>query len=645
MLKAESKTLYAILNSLITVVLAAFIGGRGAAMLVFSVYLLAIHLRQKLDNGPTNAILVSFLIHCSWIGIICCLIIPLIKNIDMAPINYLFTGATTKSFSLGDSNTMAATGRDLSVFGASFSILLPSLAVLPMMFRNRKKNLNKSIGSHEQFLNIGIAVGVFAVIKATDAWNALAPVMSGDGRNNYLLTYAARSSAFKPSTFIDVGILPNAIAGLVSASNGANGVNKISDVWAIAFVYVLAAGFIGTAVVAYIREKIKKESKLIILFLVFGSSLIVVNPIALSFCLNDGFFSLYFSLSIACSLLAISQSSQMNRWTLIGLVAGLLALMMCYVILVPSLVAGLFVFLIAKLPRNEKIKIAQIILFPVGVLFVLAFSVAGKRIWQTYIEKALLPGAVTPIDPKILITCIIVLIFFAIYSKHAIRWNAVAVAVIGVISLMQYSIIEIAAGQFLSDADSYYGTKIITATTFIVATFTTAIFVITFIRRSKIDGISKIVKVSVFSTVLFFVGSEMMAYGYKLPNALPRISEGWGYTSAEEISVAVNHWGGPPFLFLEYSKSLEISAGTWRAETQSANDRLLNFWSPIFWNIDERSSRELYQWIYGQWNPVDLETMCPILVAPIKVIITRSSTLEGRLQAVCEAVPRVSLQQ
>jgi hypothetical protein len=370
-----------------------------------------------------------------------------------------------------------------------------------------------------------------------------------------------------------------------------------------------------------------------------------VNPIALSFCLNDGFFSLYFSLSIACSLIAISQSAQMNRWVLVGLVAGLLALMMCYVILVPSLVAGLFIFLIAKLPSNGKIKIVKKILIPVGLLFVLVFSMVGERIWQRYIEKALLPGAVTPIDPKILFSCVIVLIFFAIYSKHAIRWNAMAVAVIGVVSLIQYSIIEIAAGQFLSDADSYYGTKIITATTFIVATFTTAIFVSTFIRRSKIDGIFKVVNVSIFSTLLFLVGAETMAYGYKLPNALPRILEGWGYTSAEEISVAVNHWDGPPFLFLEYSKSPETSAGTWRAETQSANDRLLNFWSPIFWNIDTSSSRELYQWIYGQWNPVDLKTMCPILESPIKVILTRSSTLEGRLQAVCGAVPRISLQQ
>ena len=35
--------------------------------------------------------------------------------------------------------------------------------------------------------------------------------------------------------------------------------------------------------------------------------------------------------------------------------------------------------------------------------------------------------------------------------------------------------------------------------------------------------------------------------------ALPRISQGWGYLSANEISLAVDHWNGPSFLFLEYS--------------------------------------------------------------------------------------------
>lgn len=634
------------LNILFVIVIAAFNGGRGAAMLIISIYFLSIYLTQKQGKDSFSALLISFVIHCSWVGLFCCLVLPWLKNVDSGLVNFIFTDSVSHKFTLGDSVTMSKTGRYVSVYGSTFSLLLPSLVVLPIMYRERKSYFSTNNVWSSKFLAISIPFGCFAVIKALNAWNAVAPFMSGDGRNNFLLTYAARSSALKPSTFIDVGILPNAVAGMISASNGASGVKQVADVWSIAFVYVLAGGFIGTAIVAFIRERINEACRLKQMSIVFvlGSTLIAVNPIALSFCLNDGFLSLYFSLAIASSLIVICQSKLINRWTLIGAVTGLLALMMCYVILVPSLMAGIFVFYGSRLRNRRSTEIIKNYIVLTSVLFLLAFSIVGKSLWRPYINKALLPGAVTPMEPKILIICVIILFVTAIYSKQAIRWSALGIATIGTGSLIQYSVIEIASGQFLSDSDSYYGTKIITATTFIVVTFTIAISIVIFICKSKVYKISNPIKVSILTMLIFFIGSESMAYSYKLPSALPRISKGWGYPSGEEISVAVDRWNGPPFLFLEYSKSLETSAGTWRAETQSANDRLLNFWSPIFWNIDQNSSKELYQWIYGQWNPADLKTMCPVLDSRIKVIITRSITLENRLKENCALVPRVSVQ-
>ena len=643
----EYKKLFSYLNLLIVTVFAIFSGGRGAVFLIASIMVVSICLAKKFEKRSFTPLMISFVIHCCWIGLFCCVVLPWLKGIDSGLVQFFFTDSISNKFTLGDSTTMASTSRNVSVYGAAICLTLPSLIVLPVLIRKRIPYATEIRHWSSQILAVSIPLGVFTVFKAVNAWNALAPVMSGDGRNNFLLTYAARSSAFKPSTFIDVGILPNALAGMISASNGATGPRQIADVWAIAFVYVLAAGFISTAIVAFIGDKIKTgyKSGLINTIMILGSSFLVVNPIALSFCLNDGFFSLYFALAIACSLIAITQNSVVNRFVLVGAIAGVLGLMMCYVILVPSLVIGMSIFLSAKLNRSDQTKVLKTYGVPVTLLLVILVAVKGKSIWTSYTDKALLSGAVTPIDPKILIICSLMLLVFTVYSEQSMRWSALGIAAVGLGSLLQYSVIEIASGQFLSESDSYYGTKIITATTFIVCTFTIALAIVFLNNKMRIDKNAKVLTVSILSIFVFFLGSRAMTYSYKLPIALPRISQGWGYTSADEISIAVNHWNGPSFLFLEYSNSLDTSAGTWRAETQTANDRLLNFWSPVFWNIDGSSSKDLYQWIYGQWNPGDLKTMCSVLNSRVKVVLTRSITLENRLREACVATPYISLQK
>jgi hypothetical protein len=96
-------------------------------------------------------------------------------------------------------------------------------------------------------------------------------------------------------------------------------------------------------------------------------------------------------------------------------------------------------------------------------------------------------------------------------------------------------------------------------------------------------------------------------------------------------------------MYVEFSKSPSDADGTWRAETQAANDRILNFWSPIFWNVHKESNIGLYNWIYGQWNPTDLNSLCPLFESNIDVVVTRSMSLKNRLSTTCVQIPEVEV--
>jgi hypothetical protein len=147
------------------------------------------------------------------------------------------------------------------------------------------------------------------------------------------------------------------------------------------------------------------------------------------------------------------------------------------------------------------------------------------------------------------------------------------------------------------------------------------------------------------TAVLLISGAFFLSTQTRLNSAIPPVLNGWGYPDADELQEVVSHWNGPPFLFLEYSNSLDRAKGTWRAETQQANDRLLNFWSPVFWNLSSESKVDTSRWLYDSWNPRDLGSMCTLIKNSIDLIVTRSPTLEHRLENDCGFTPTIEIKR
>ena len=624
-----------------------YTGGLAAVVLVISIYITTAVITTIYSFDSSKTLLFSLLSHIVWVGIACLFFLPLLKHWNISPGSLFFKQGLQNSLMMGETTFLPRYSQEVSQTGALFLLAFPGLLTIGTALVKRQLRAAELIRIRINGVSGLLAIFVpYAILKMLTPWYAVAPFTSGDGRNNLLLTMGFRFAALKPLTFIDIGILPNALAGLISAGNGAIGVTDVADIWAIAFVYLLAIGIITLSffyAVGLSDIPIKSQKHLDAL-LVLGGLLFALNPALLSFCLNDGFFSLYFAtaLLVAGSTMILDCSSKHS--TILIFIAVLLALSFSYSLLVPAWLAVAAPILWDRRPRKSSGNSLMKVLWPcLLVLLGMIFNFFGGDIWTRYLRSVTLRGAVIPMSPKLLAFLIIAQISVSLLStgQRSLQWKALAY--MGTATLVQYSVIEIANSTFLLNDNSYYGTKIVVSTTAVSTMLTCLLVTKELVQQKsliKSSAVGLLLTAMVLACCAFFLSTQT-----RLDSAIPPVLKGWGYPDADELQEVVSHWNGPPFLFLEYSNSLDRAKGTWRAETQQANDRLLNFWSPVFWNVSSESKVDTSRWIYDSWNPGDLGSMCTLIKNSIDIIVTRSITLEDRLQNDCGFTPTIEIKR
>ena len=624
-----------------------YTGGIAVVVLGISVYVTTVIIALVCKLNSSKTLLFSLLLHIVWAGIASLFLLPMLKHWGIFPSNLFFEHGLQNGFKTGVTSSLSRYSQEVSQTGALFVLAAPGLVTIGIALVKRQVRATELLGIRINGVNGLLAILLpYTILKMYAPWYAIAPFTSGDGRNNLLITMGFRFSEFKPLTFIDVGILPNTLASLISAGNGAVGVTDVADIWAIAFVYILAIGMItfSFSVAIGLHEIATNFRNYLNAALVLGGLLFAINPTLLSFCLNDGFFSLYFAtaLLIAGSAIILDSSSKNFTMLIIGVV--MLALTFSYSLLLPAWLAIAAPFLWNKTrPKLSNTFLMKVSLICLLVLLGVFCNFFGAEIWARYLRSVTLRGSFIPMSPKLLVFLIIGQISVSLLTtgKRSLQWRALAY--MGMVTLVQYSVIEIANSTFLLNDNSYYGTKIIVATAVISMILTCLLVTKELLVQKSVIRSSAIGFLLI--SLLFISGSFIFSTQTRLNSAIPPMLNGWGYPDADELQEAVSHWNGPPFLFLEYSNSLDRAGGTWRAETQQANDRLLNFWSPVFWNVFTESKVDTYHWIYDSWNPGDLGSMCSILKNSIDLIVTRSNTLQDRLQNVCGFTPTIELRR
>ena len=624
-----------------------YTGGLAAVVLAISIYITTLLVTAVYTLNSSKNLLFSLLLHIVWAGVACLFFLPLLKHWSTFPNNLFFKQDLQSSFQLGNPTFLSQYSHEVSQTGALFILAFPGFLSIGTALVKRQLRVTEVIRRRITGVTGLLAILVpYVILKMWAPWQAVAPFTSGDGRNNLLLTMGFRFSALKPLTFIDVGILPNALASLISAGNGAIGVTDVADLWAIAFVYLLAIGIITFSLFYAIGlSDIPTQSrKYLNALLIVVGPLFALNPALLSFCLNDGFFSLYFATALLIAGATVILDGSSKQFPKLIFIAVLLALSFSYSLLVPAWLAITAPILWNKRRLQSSENSSIKVLFPcLLVLLGMLLSFFGGEIWARYLRSVTLRGSFIPMSPKLLALLIIVQISVSLLSsgQRSLQWRALAY--MGTATLAQYSVIEIANSTFFLDENSYYGTKIVVATTAVSVMLTCLLVTKELVKQKSMIKSSAIGLV--LTAVFLTSGAFFLSTQTRLNSVIPPMLNGWGYPDADELQEVVSHWNGPPFLFLEYSNSLDRAKGTWRAETQQANDRLLNFWSPVFWNVSSESKVDTYHWIYNSWNPGELGSVCTLIKNSIDLIVTRSHTLEDRLRNVCGFTPTIEIKQ
>jgi hypothetical protein len=622
--------------------LVQYSGGIGATFLLTSIACTAYAIHRHRKTDWKVSIICGYLINATYLALVSLIALPILKNFAGFPFEVLFREPIQTSFKMSDSLSVSRDSRELSRLGSLLIIGLPGLLFLFSSRRRISSNLfNEKLRTNFVLSAPFLLVLSYSTVKLLKPWNLLAPIMSGDGRNNFLLTMAARSSALEPLTFIDVGILPNSLASFLSAANGSSGVSDVKDLWAMSFVWLISTALIAIALnhTITLALGLKESEKISLLVIGLVTILFATNPAILSFCLNDGFFSLYCAVAILSGGISIAIVRQSGIELVVLIFVVSIGLTFSYILLLPAFLAFFIPFayqIVKNYENNFRWRQLQVCI-SIGVLVCL--GVFGGDIWKIYLSSVTLAGAFIPMAPTMLACLTTFQFVISKFAKEELVRCWQGLSLFGLASLIQYTVIEIANSSFFDTNNSYYGTKIIVAATFISAGFSIPLlFSTTLGARLLMKRLA--VSALICAMCLSYYGLSSQT---RLPSPIPMILKGWGYPDSSEAELVVAYWPIRNMMFIEFSKFPSNADGTWRAETQAANDRILNFWSPAFWNVDEKSNVGLYNWIYNNWDPNNLTSLCPLFESDIDVVVTRSKSLESRLRSACVRLPKFRL--
>jgi len=621
--------------------LVQYSGGTGATFLFISIACTAHAINRQGQTGWLVSIIGGYLVNATYLALVSLIALPLVKHFAGFPFEVLFREPIQTSFKMSDSLSVSRDSRELSQLGSLLFIGLPGLLFFLNKRRISSKLFNEKLRANFVLSTPFLLLLSYSVVKFLEPWNLLAPIMSGDGRNNFLLTMAARSSALKPLTFIDVGILPNSLASFLSAANGSSGASDVNDLWAMSFVWMISTSLIAIALSQAITLALglKESEKISHLVISLVTVLFATNPAILSFCLNDGFFSLYCAAAILSGGISIALARQSGTELAVLIFVVSISLTLSYILLLPAFLAFFspFVYKMVKEYENDFRWRQLQVCISIGLLVCL--GVFGDDIWKTYLSSVTLAGAFIPMAPTMLVLLVTFQYLVSKYVKKELVPYWQGLSLFGSTSLLQYTVIEIANSSFFDTNNSYYGTKILVAATFISAGFSIPLlFRSLFVAKRSIKSL--VISALICAMCLSYYGLSSQT---RLPSPIPMVLKGWGYPDSREAEQVVAYWPIRNVMFVEFSRFPSNADGTWRAETQAANDRILNFWSPAFWNVDGKSNVALYNWIYNNWNPNNLMSLCPLFESDIDVVVTRSMSLENRLRSECAQLPTFRL--
>ena len=120
-----------------------------------------------------------------------------------------------------------------------------------------------------------------------------------------------------------------------------------------------------------------------------------------------------------------------------------------------------------------------------------------------------------------------------------------------------------------------------------------------------------------------------MIHPLNVHHPIVEIQRGWVNPDAKSIRTVIGHWKKGPMLYFQFAKNDDLYG-----YPSASADRILNFWSPLFWDASGEYSN-FYTWAYLGQSSSDPAILCEIIKSKQITIVTRNPELPAQVAISC----------
>lgn len=622
---------------LVTMVISGIVGGLGLTLLLSSVLISASIISLKTEFLITrSSLILSYLVHIIWLAVYFTFGIGFAREY----LGILFQDhlKTTLFHPLKYSHQGPEFGR----VGSLFILAAPSLFFCAKSMYLLRKKVNypgKRIWGDGTFAAYATLIPYvyIAIIKLQNPWKALSFIMSGDGRNHFEFVEQIRTTSRTTLSLKAVGVpvLGNALGSLISAANGAHGYLDIRDIWGIQSVYIFSAGILTAIAAVFLTTYFKGNgfssyALLVVPMLMF--SILVTNTGYIAFpILFDGFLSLYFGIAVLALVicyffLTIDQKNWSVALTIIFATWGVAC---AYTYLAPAslLLAIMFLYSTWHQITIKKWKILSgIFVLVVGPI---ALLMVGRHFVAEFELRGQMPGSVWPTNGVMLFIFFLVVVLLISTCVGALRKFFIGLGLIVATTAIMLVYIELLPAN-RGVSYSYYSSKLIIGTVgslLVIVPLLVSLFFKT--TAWQLLANSKNRSRRMLAVISISVLPLGMIHPLNVHHPIVEIQRGWVNPDAKSIRTVIGHWKKGPKLYFQFAKNDDLYG-----YPSASADRILNFWSPLFWDASGEYSN-FYTWAYLGQSSSDPAILCEIIKSKQITIVTRNPELPAQVAISC----------
>ena len=476
-------------------------------------------------------------------------------------------------------------------------------------------------------------LAVMAYLHNTNPARALTFTMSGDARSFFLGVMRHRVSNTLPS-FSDmtkIGQLGETLAAGISVTNGTVGFQQFADQYAIRSVYILVMCIVLCSLALIITShsadfrgfRAVVRDSVVAILCVF----IMISPYPFAEIFRSGFFSLFVAIGFSVSAAAFIIPQQIFRWDVLVMAilcvgATFMSYQLLAFVVVPSAIAVTAYFLWGRAVRWKERAVLMLVC-PISLCFILLNS---NSLTDRFVTRLKDGGAIRPTS----FTFVILLFLFAIsairVSHGSFKYVVVLLSGTAGSSLLAIQVITWSRGEGYSPY-GYYGYKLMYGANFFML-FSLFAFIGVFLSYLNIkNGRNSPFKMGISPSLILRSFAVIAA-------ALTIVFCSFQFTSAESPASTIRKgWNAPSEQILIKTKALwkmGVENYIFSEYVNDGNDRLANFWSPFFWELNR------WELTYSGYDVSPLG-LCRIINGKKITLVTASDDLVRKIRGMCPA--------